>query len=98
MRRYGGGAASNFSLVGQVVGELTEEVLNRTCDNLTRQGLMDAVHSLKGYASDLNLPGIGFTFSDDDHVGIEAMRLLRAKVRDGKGAWEYEGDLLSYQE
>ena len=49
-------------MVGQVVGQLTEEVLSRTCDNLTRQGLMDAVESLKDFAADpdeaMTLPGV----------------------------------------
>jgi branched-chain amino acid transport system substrate-binding protein len=101
MLKYGNVAAGNYTMVGQVVGQLTEEVLSRTCDNLTRDGLMDAVESLKDFAAPpdqaMTLPGVSTTISDDDHIVTESMRLLRAKLVDGKGEWEYEGDLLSFR-
>jgi hypothetical protein len=75
---------------------LTEEILNRTCDNLTRQGLIDAVHSLEDYQLDLTLPGVTVSYSEDDHIGPEALRFLRAKIIDGKGVWEYEGELIQF--
>ena len=98
MSSYGQGPPGNFTLVGQIVGELTEKVLGDTCNNLTREGLMDAVHSLKNYISDLTLPGVTLTFAPDDHIGTEALRLLRARAKDGKGTWEYEGELISFRE
>jgi len=73
---------------------LTVEALRRTCDNLTREGLMDAVHSFKDYQLELTLPGITTTFSPTDHLGIEAMRMLRA--HDGK--WEYFGEVISFSD
>ena len=97
MRKYGGGAPGNFSVVGQLVGELTVEALNRTCDDLTREGVIKAVESIKDYQSDLVLPGITFTFSADDHIGAEALRLIRAKIKDGKGVWEYEGEIIPFR-
>jgi len=97
MRKYGGGAPGNFSVVGQLVGELTVEALNRTCDDLTREGVIKAVESIKEYQSDLVLPGITFTFSADDHIGAEALRLIRAKIKDGKGVWEYEGEIIPFR-
>jgi porphobilinogen deaminase len=101
MKEYGTVAAGNYTMVGQVVGQLTEEVLSRTCDNLTRQGLMDAVHSLKDFAADpdeaMTLPGVSTTITPDDHLVTEAMRFLRAKLVDGKGVWEYEGELISFR-
>ena len=51
MQKYGGPAPGNFTIFGQVLGEMTVEVLSRTCDNLTREGLMDAVESLKDFAA-----------------------------------------------
>jgi hypothetical protein len=83
--------------VGQVAAELVERVLSDSCDNLTRRGLMDAVESLRDFQSDLSLPGSTLTITPDDHVGFEAMRLLRAKVVNGKGIWEYEGELISFR-
>ena len=101
MKKYGTVAAGNYTMVGQVVGQLTEEVLSRTCDNLTRQGLMDAVHSLKDFAADpdeaMTLPGVSTTITPDDHLVTEAMRFLRAKLVDGKGVWEYEGEMISFR-
>ena len=96
MNNYGGGVPGNFTVTGQVAGMLTEEVLSRACDNLTRQGLMDAVHSLKDYQLDLTLPGVTLTYSEDDHIGPEALRFLRAKIVDGTGVWQYEGELIHF--
>jgi len=97
LKKYGQGAPGNFSIVGQVAGELVEKVLNDSCDNLTREGLMNAVESIVDYQSELTLPGATITITDDDHVGFETMRFLRAKIVDGKGVWEYEGDLISFR-
>jgi branched-chain amino acid transport system substrate-binding protein len=97
MDKYGNAAPGNFTIVGQVAAELTVNALNATCDNLTREGLMSAVESITDYQSDLTLPGATLTVTDDDHVGFENMRFLRAKIVDGKGEWEYEGDLISFR-
>jgi ABC-type branched-subunit amino acid transport system substrate-binding protein len=97
LSKYGNGAPGNFSIVGQVAGELVEKVLNDSCDNLTREGLMQAVESITDYQSDLTLPGVTITITHEDHVGFETMKFLRAKVVDGKGVWEYEGDLISFR-
>ena len=97
MKKYGQGVPGNFTIMGQIAGVLTEEALNRTCDHLTREGLMAAVESFKDYQGDLSLPGVTLTFSPDDHIGTEALRLLRAKIKDGKGVWEYEGELIHFR-
>jgi branched-chain amino acid transport system substrate-binding protein len=97
MKKYGTVAAGNYTLVGEVVGILMEEILTRTCDNLTREGLMDAVHSLDNFEGGLSLPGVSVTITPDDHIATEAMRFLRAKLVDGKGVWEYEGELISFR-
>lgn len=98
MKKYGKSAPSNFTVLGQAVGGITVEVLNRACDNLTREGLLEAVESLRDYQGDLTLPGVTITLSKDDHIGPEALRLLRAKVKDGKGVWEYEGELIRFRD
>ena len=97
MKEYDGPAPDNFSIVGQQAGELTVETLKRTCDNLTREGLIAAVESLKDYQGDLNLPGVKITLSDTDHYAIEQMRMLKVTVADGKGKWEYFGELFSFR-
>ena len=97
MSEYGNLPPGNFTVVGQVAGELMVEALSRTCDNLTREGLMDAVHSFENYQSELSLPGVTITLSETDHLSFEAMRMLRATLVDGKGKWEYFGDLISFE-
>jgi len=98
MGKYGGGPPGNFTVTGHVAGVLTEEVLKRACDNLTREGLMDAIHSLQDYQPALALPGVTLTYSEDDHIGPEALQFLRAKIKDGKGVWEYEGELIHFSQ
>jgi len=97
MKEYGDLPPGNFTVVGQVAAFLTVDALSRTCDNLTRQGLMDAVHDFKDYQGDLALPGITITLSPTDHLSIEAMRLLQAKREGNQGVWEYIGDTISFE-
>jgi len=98
MEEYSDFVPGNFSIAGQAAAELTVEVLSRTCDNLTREGLMDAVYSIKDYQGDLTLPGITQTLSPTDHLATEAMRMLRATLVDGKGKWEYFGEIISFSQ
>jgi ABC-type branched-subunit amino acid transport system substrate-binding protein len=97
IRGYSGPAPDANSLYGQAIAELTVEVLSRACDNLTRQGLMDAIESIRNYRSDLLLDGVTITLSDRDHLAIEQMRPVRATVVDGKGEWEYLDPVLSFR-
>jgi len=98
MNEYGDAVPGNFTIVGQVAGVLTVEALGRTCDNLTREGLMDAVHSIKDYQLELSLPGPTITLSPTDHLVAEDMMMLRATVVDGKGRWEYFGQVISFRD
>jgi branched-chain amino acid transport system substrate-binding protein len=97
MRDYGGPSPTNFSVYAQSLAEVAVEVLSRTCDNLTREGLMDAIESLTDYHSDLLLDEINVTFSDTDHTALQTSRMLKLVVHDGKGEWEYFGPLLVYE-
>jgi hypothetical protein len=74
------------------------EALSRTCDNLTREGLMDAVESIKDWHGDLLIDGVNITFSDTDHTAFQTARMLKAVLEDGKGKWEYFGPLLEFGE
>jgi len=98
MEEYGDLPPGNFTVVGQVAAMLTVDALSRTCDNLTRQGLMDAIHDFKDYQGDLALPGITITLSPTDHLSIEAMKMLKATLVDGKGKYEYFGEVISFAE
>ena len=97
MREYGGPTPSNFTVYAQALAEVTVEALSRTCDNLTREGLMDAVESIKDFHSDLFLDEVNVSFSDTDHRGLEDGKMLRAAVENGKGRWEYFGPLFEFR-
>jgi branched-chain amino acid transport system substrate-binding protein len=96
MDEYGGPVPTNFSVYAQVVAETAVEILKRSCDNLTREGLMDALHSLKDFHSDLMLDGVNVSFSETDHTGLQTGRMVRATRTDGKGSWEYFGPLVVF--
>jgi len=99
MKEYGDLPPGNFTVVGQVAGELTVTALRATCDNLTRQGLIDTVNTIfKDYQGDLALPGVTITLSPTDHLSIEAMRLLQASREGNQGVWDYIGDIISFAE
>jgi ABC-type branched-subunit amino acid transport system substrate-binding protein len=99
MSEYSDGTPGNFTVVGQEAGELTVAALRATCDNLTREGLMNAVNTIfKDYQGALNLPGVTTTLSPTDHLATEALRMLKATVTpEGKGKWEYFGDIIQFR-
>jgi branched-chain amino acid transport system substrate-binding protein len=97
MDQYGGPTATNFTIYAQALGEVAVEALSRSCDNLTREGLMDAVESIQGFHSDLFIDEVDVTFSETDHTAFQTARMLRAVVEDGKGKWEYFGPLYVFE-
>ena len=96
MREYGGPTPTNFTLYAQTIAEVAVETLSRSCDNLTREGLMDALESIKDYHGDLLIDGVNISFSATDHTAFQTARMLRATVEDGKGKWEYFGPLYEF--
>ena len=98
MQKYGGPSPSNFTMYAQILGEMAVDILSRSCDNLTREGLMEAVESTKDFHSDLMLDGVNISFSPTDHVGFQSSRYLEVKVdENGKGYWEYFGPVREFQ-
>jgi branched-chain amino acid transport system substrate-binding protein len=97
LREYGGPTPTNFTIYAQVLAETAVEVLRRSCDNLTREGLMDALESIQDFHSDLMLDGVNVSFSDTDHTGLQTGRMLRAVIKDGKGKYEYFGPLYVFE-
>jgi len=98
MQKYGGPAPTNFSIYAQVLGELAVEILSRTCDNLTREGLLEATKSIKDWRSDLMNEGISITYGEKDHTAIQAGRMMRATVVDGKGKFEFFGPVYVFKD
>jgi branched-chain amino acid transport system substrate-binding protein len=97
MSEYGGPSPTNFTIYAQTLAEVAVEALTRSCDNLTRQGLMDALESIEGFHSDLFLDEVNVSFSDTDHTGLQTGKMLRAVVEDGKGKFEYFGPLVEFE-
>jgi branched-chain amino acid transport system substrate-binding protein len=98
MQEYGGPAPTNFTVYAQALAEVAVEALSMSCDNLTRQGLMDAVESIQDWHGDLLIDEVNVTFSDTDHTAFQTARMLRSTVEDGKGKWEYFGPLYVFEE
>jgi len=99
MQKYDGPSPSNFTIYAQVLGETAVEVLKRSCDNLTREGLMDAVESLKDFHSDLMLDPVNLSFSPTVHTAFQSGQLLKAGIdENGKGKFEFFGPLLKLKQ
>ena len=92
MQEYGGGVApSNFSLYGNAMGELTVEGLKRAGRDLTRESLVEAIESIRGwYCSGCVVP---VNFSPTDHRPLEIEMYNRVE----NGKWVAFGDLVSYE-
>jgi branched-chain amino acid transport system substrate-binding protein len=98
LREYGGPThPTNFTIYAQVLAETAVEVLSRSCDNLTREGLLDALESIQDFHSELMLDGVNVSFSDTDHTGLQTGRMLRAVIEDGEGKYEYFGPLYVFE-
>jgi branched-chain amino acid transport system substrate-binding protein len=97
MKDYGGPQPTNFSVYAQLLGEVAVEILSRACDNLTRQGVIDAAESVQNWHSDLLLDGVDVTFSKTDHTALQTGRMLRSTVEGNKGKWVYFGPLYSFE-
>ena len=97
MREDGGPTPSNFTVYAQTLAEVAVEALSRSCDHLTREGLMDAVESIQDFHSDLFLDEVNVSFSDTDHTGLQTGKMLRAVIKDGKGKFEYFGPLYVFE-
>jgi hypothetical protein len=98
MQEYDGPTPSNFTIYAQTMAETAVEILKRSCDNLTREGLMEAVESLQDFHSDLMLDDVNVSFSDTDHTGLQSGRMLRVVLlENGKGKFEYFGPLFEFE-
>jgi branched-chain amino acid transport system substrate-binding protein len=98
MQKYDGPPPTNFTVYAQALAETAVEILKRSCDNLTREGLMGAVHSIKDFHSDLMLDGVNVSFSPTDHTGLQTGRMLRAVLDEkGQGKFEYFGPLFEFE-
>jgi len=97
MKDYGGPQPTNFSVYAQLLGEVAVEILKRSCDNLTREGLIDATESIHDWHSELLLDEVNVTFSETDHTALQTGRMLRSTMEGAKGKWEYFGPIMRFE-
>lgn len=99
MNQYGGPPPSIFSIVGQVLAELVVDAFSRSCNNLTREGVMQTVlNEIRDWHSDLLVEGATITITDKDRRALETGPMERVVEENGKGRWEYFGELWEFHE
>jgi len=90
-RGYTGETPGTHSRIGYAAAQLVVEGLQRAGPDLTREGFIAALESIKDWTGGL-LPPI--SYSDTDHRGLTALSLLNAK----DGRWIVEKGLLKLRE
>jgi branched-chain amino acid transport system substrate-binding protein len=92
LKKYAPGVeAGTFTIFGQSMAELWVEVLKKAGRNLTRESVIKAAESIKGFKCSLCLGTINM--SDKDHAPIEGMRLGQVK----NGRWVYISDYVDFE-
>jgi branched-chain amino acid transport system substrate-binding protein len=91
MADHDGPEPSNYSLYGQALAETLVRVLSDACDELSREGLVHAAESLRGFHPSVLLEGIDVNLSPSDHYAVQALQMHRAV----SGRWEPFGDIVS---
>jgi hypothetical protein len=98
MNQYGGPPPGSFTAIGQVLAELMVEILSRSCDDLTREGVMKAAASIDQWRSEMMVEGATITMTDTDRRAIEMGPMERVVVENGRARWEYFGPLWDFNE
>ncbi|MGQ9572257.1 MAG: ABC transporter substrate-binding protein [Dehalococcoidia bacterium] len=88
MQKYGGPKPGIFTILSQVAGEIIVETLNKTCDNLTREGVMQANLSFDGWRSELLYPGQQLSTSETDRRFLQGGPGMKVVVVDGEPQWQ----------
>jgi branched-chain amino acid transport system substrate-binding protein len=87
MEKYGGPKPGIFSILSQTAVQITVETLRRTCDNLTREGFMQANLSLDHWTSDLLYPGMTVSTSETDRRFLQGGPGIVVRMVDGQPKW-----------
>ncbi len=95
MQTFQGPPVSSLTVYGQSLAEVIVEAIGRTCDNLTREGLMAAAESINGFAPSLMWPGVEVHLSDSDHRAIQALQPVMIHADSTVTA---EGDVISAED
>jgi len=103
MQEYGGPDPGIFTILSQVAAEIIQETLNRTCDNLTREGVMEANLSFDHWRSELLYPheDVYLSTSQTDRRFLQGGPAMIVVVgEDGQPRWEVyrEEPFMFYEE
>jgi ABC-type branched-subunit amino acid transport system substrate-binding protein len=74
MESHRGPSVSSLSVYGQAIAETLVWTLGRSCSNLTRAGLMQAVESTVEFHPSVMLPEIAVNLGESDHRSVEALQ------------------------
>jgi branched-chain amino acid transport system substrate-binding protein len=86
-----GNKLDNGTLVGYGVAQTLVQVLKQCGDDLTRENVMKQAANLKGFRTEVLLPGITINTSPTDFAPIDQLQLMRFKGE----RWEMFGDVIS---
>jgi branched-chain amino acid transport system substrate-binding protein len=95
MQSFQGPPVSSLSVYGQSLAELIVETLSRTCNDLTREGLMTAAESISEFSSTLMWPDVQANLSDTDHRAIQSLQPI---VIHADSTVTPEGDVISAED
>ncbi len=75
MEKYSGPPLGSLSVYAQSLAELVVKTLQVACTNndMTRQGVLKAAESIKGFRTTLLLAGIQVDLSPTDHFALQAL-------------------------
>jgi ABC-type branched-subunit amino acid transport system substrate-binding protein len=76
MQTFEGPAVSTLTIYAQSLAETVVESLKRSCQELTRYGVIVGARGIQGVHPSLFLPGINVNLSPQDHLAVQAMQLV----------------------
>ncbi|MDO8617205.1 MAG: ABC transporter substrate-binding protein [Dehalococcoidia bacterium] len=80
MGTYDGPPVSSLSVYAQSLGELAVETLKRSCDNLSRGGVLRAAELIQGFRPSLLAAGIEVDLGPQDHLSIQALQPVQVRA------------------
>ncbi len=80
METFDGPEVSTLSVYGQSLAELIVETLSRACDDLTRQGILRAAESVRGFRPTLLVPGVEVNLGPQDHYAIQTLQPIEIEA------------------
>ncbi len=74
METYAGPIVSTLTIYGQSLAEAVVETLKRSCESITREGVLRAAESIQHFHSSLMLEGVELNLGPKDHFAIQTLQ------------------------